>query len=91
MGYANPAVDKLLDKAEAATSREELTTAIRALDRVLRSEFVIVPRYFKRDNWVAYYNMYERPETLPPYGLGELSIWWYNAEKADALKAKGAL
>jgi microcin C transport system substrate-binding protein len=91
MGYANPAVDKLLDVAEAAQSSEELKTAIRALDRVLRSEFVIVPRQYKRDNWVAYYNMYERPETLPPYALGELSIWWYNAEKAEALKAKGAL
>ncbi|MFM7334482.1 MAG: extracellular solute-binding protein [Tabrizicola sp.] len=91
MGYANPAVDKLLDLVEAANSRQELTTVIKALDRVLRSEFVIVPRYYKRDNWVAYYNMYERPDPLPPYALGELSIWWYNAEKADALKAKGVL
>jgi len=91
MGYADPAVDRLLDIAEGANSKEELTAVIRALDRVLRSQFIIVPRYYKRDNWVAYYNMYERPETLPPYALGELSIWWYNAEKADALKAKGAL
>jgi microcin C transport system substrate-binding protein len=91
MGYANPAVDKLLDQVEAAANRAELTTVIRALDRVLRSEYVIVPRYFKKDNWVAYYNMYERPEVLPPYAVGELSIWWYNAEKADALKAKGVL
>jgi microcin C transport system substrate-binding protein len=91
MGYASPAVDKLLDLVESASSRQELTTVIKALDRVLRSEFVIVPRYYKRDNWVAYYNMYERPDPLPPYALGELSIWWYNAEKADALKAKGVL
>jgi microcin C transport system substrate-binding protein len=91
MGYANPAVDKLLDQVEAAQSRQELTNVIKALDRVLRSEYVIVPRYYKKDNWVAYYNMYEHPENLPPYGIGELSIWWYNAEKADALKAKGAL
>jgi microcin C transport system substrate-binding protein len=91
MGYANPAVDKLLTLAEGAQSQAELTTTIRAIDRVLRSEFVIVPRQYKRDNWVAYYNMYEHPETLPPYSVGELSVWWYNAEKADALKAKGAL
>jgi microcin C transport system substrate-binding protein len=91
MGYANPAVDRLLDLAEAAQSREDLTTVIRALDRVLRSEYVIVPRYYKKDNWVAYYNMFEHPETLPPYALGELSIWWYNAEKAEALRAKGVL
>jgi microcin C transport system substrate-binding protein len=91
MGYASPVVDRLLDAAEAAASRDELRTAIQALDRVLRSEWVIVPRYYKRDNWVAYYNMYERPATLPPYALGELSIWWYNAEKAEALRAKGTL
>ncbi len=91
MGYADPAVDRILDLAEGATSRDELTAAIRALDRVLRSQFIIVPRYFKRDNWVAYYNMYEHPENLPPYALGELSFWWYNAEKADALRARGAL
>jgi microcin C transport system substrate-binding protein len=91
MGYANPAVDKILELVEAADSRDALHTTVRALDRVLRSEFVIVPRYYKKDNWVAYYNMYEYPETLPPYALGELSIWWYNPEKADALKAKGVL
>lgn len=91
MGYANPAVDKMLDLVESAASRQDLTNVIKALDRVLRAEFVIVPRYYKKDNWVAYYNMYERPETLPPYAVGELSIWWYNAEKAEALKASGAL
>ena len=91
MGYADPAVDKILELVEAADSRDALHTTVRALDRVLRSQWVIVPRYFKKDNWVAYYNMYEHPETLPPYALGELSIWWYNPEKADALKAKGVL
>lgn len=91
MGYADPAADKLLDVIEGAKTRPEMQVAVRALDRVLRSQMIWVPRYFKKDNWVAYYNMYEHPETLPPYGLGELSIWWYNAEKADALKAKGVL
>ncbi len=91
MGYADPAVDKLLDIAEAAQNRAQLTTAIRALDRVLRSQMIVVPRYYKKDYWVVYYDLYEHPENLPPYGLGEMSIWWYNAEKADALKAKGAL
>lgn len=91
MGYASPAVDRLVKLADSAKTRAELTNIIKALDRVLRSEYVLVPRYYKKDNWVAYYNMYERPDPLPPYGIGELSIWWYNAEKADALKAKGAL
>ncbi|MGL4235015.1 extracellular solute-binding protein [Tabrizicola sp.] len=91
MGYADPAIDKLLALVDAASSREELDNVIRAMDRILRSQMIIVPRYYKKDNWVAYYNMYEHPKTLPPYAVGELSIWWYNAEKGDALKAKGAL
>jgi microcin C transport system substrate-binding protein len=91
MGYANPAVDKILDLAEAAKTREELDNVIRALDRVLRSEYILVPRYYKKIYTVAYFDMYEHPETLPPYALGELAFWWYNAEKADALKAKGVL
>ena len=91
MGYANPAVDKLLDLAEAAKTREELDNVIKALDRVLRSEHILVPRYFKKIYTVAYYNMYEHPETLPPYALGELAFWWYNAEKGDALRTKGVL
>jgi microcin C transport system substrate-binding protein len=91
MGYAEPAVDRLLKVIEAAKTRDDMQVAVRALDRVLRSQHIWVPRYFKRDNWVAYFNMYEHPETLPPFAVGELSIWWYNAEKADALKARGAL
>ena len=91
MGYADPAVDKLLEVVEGAKSRAELTTVVKALDRVLRSQMIIVPRYYKRDSWVAYYNMYEHPATLPPYALGEMAFWWYNPEKAEALKAKGAL
>ena len=91
MGYADPAVDKILDLAEAAETRQELTDVIRALDRVLRSQMIVVQRYYKKIYTVAYFDMYEHPETLPPYSLGELSIWWYNAEKADALKARGVL
>jgi microcin C transport system substrate-binding protein len=91
MGYADPAVDKLLKLTDTVQSRKELDTVIKAMDRILRSQMIWVPRYYKKDNWVAYYNMYEHPATLPPYALGELSIWWYNAEKADALKAKGVL
>jgi microcin C transport system substrate-binding protein len=91
MGYADPAVDRLLALTETAQTREELDTVIKSMDRVLRSQTIIVSRYYKKIYTVAYYDMYEHPETLPPYALGELSFWWYNAEKNDALKAKGVL
>ena len=75
----------------AAKSNDELTNATRALDRVLRAERFWVPQWFKATHTVAYYDMYEHPETLPPYALGELDFWWFNADKAAALKAAGAL
>ncbi|NEY89891.1 extracellular solute-binding protein [Tabrizicola oligotrophica] len=91
MGYANPAVDRLLDLVEAATTREELDVVVQALDRVLRSERIWVPQWYKAVHTVAYYDMYEHPETLPPYGLGELDFWWLNPEKEATLRAVGAL
>ncbi len=90
-GLKSPAVDKLVEVVMAAKSLDELTVATKALDRVLRAERFWVPQWYKASHTVAYYDMYEHPETLPPYALGELDFWWYNAEKAEALKAKGAL
>ena len=91
MGLKSPAVDRMVDVVMAAKSNDELTNATRALDRVLRGERFWVPQWFKATHTVAYYDMYEHPETLPPYALGELEFWWFNADKAAALKAAGAL
>jgi microcin C transport system substrate-binding protein len=68
-----------------------MKVATRALDRVLRAERFWVPHWYKSTNMVAYYDMYEHPVKLPPYELGELDFWWYNAEKGEALKAAGVL
>lgn len=91
MGLKSPAVDKLIDVVMASQSLDDLTVATHALDRVLRAERFWVPQWYKDAHTVAYYNMYEHPETLPPYALGELDFWWYNAEKAEALRAAGVL
>ena len=91
MGLKSKAVDRMIDVVLAADSMERLTTATKALDRVMRAERFGIFQWFKAKHTVAYYDIFEHPETLPPYGLGELSFWWYNAEKAAALKASGAL
>ncbi len=90
-GLKSPAVDKLIAVVMAAKTKDELTVATKALDRVLRAEGFWIPQWYKAENWVAYYDMFEHPETLPPYALGQTSFWWYNAEKAEALKAAGVL
>lgn len=91
MGLKSPAVDRMIDIVMAADTNDKLTIATKALDRVLRAERFWVPQWFKDVHTVAYYDMFEHPAELPPYALGELSFWWYDTEKADALRAAGVL
>ena len=90
-GLKSPGVDKLIEVVMAATTREDLTVATKALDRALRAEGFWIPQWYKSEHWVAYYDMYDHPEVIPPYALGQTSLWWYNAEKAEALRAAGVL
>jgi len=90
-GLASPLVDEVIQASLLATSKDEEQTALRALDRVLRYEFFMIPVWYKDSYWVSYYNMFEYPDPLPPYALGHLDFWWYNADKATQLKASGAL
>ena len=91
MGLKSEAVDSLIDTIIAADNQQDLLTAVHALDRVLRAYHFVVPQWYKNAYTVAYYDMFEHPDPLPPYSLGNLDFWWYNAEKAEKLKAAGAL
>ncbi len=90
-GLASPMVDSIIQASLAATTREEEVTRMTALDRALRYEFFMIPMWYNDSYWVAYYNQYSHPDPLPPYALGQLDFWWYDAEKGAALKAAGAL
>lgn len=90
-GVGSEAIDALIETVVNAETKDEMITATKALDRVLRWERIRVPQWYNGDHWVAYYDMYEYPEPLPRYGLGFLDFWWWNADKAAALKAAGAL
>lgn len=90
MGLENEAVDRLMTAVIESDTLEDMTTGTQALDRVLRAEGFWVPQWYKSVHTVAYYDMFEFPETLPPFALGNLSFWWYNADRAEELKAAGA-
>lgn len=90
-GLANPAIDALVEHVIAARSREELTTAVHALDRALRAMHIWVPNWYKGAHTVAYLDVFGRPDPLPPYDMGETDLWWWDQGKADALKAAGAI
>ncbi|KZY35772.1 peptide ABC transporter substrate-binding protein [Roseovarius sp. HI0049] len=90
-GLASPLVDRIIEESLMTESQEEEDVTVRALDRALRHEFIVIPDGYKPDHWVAYWDMYEHPEEIPPYALGTLDFWWFNEEKAEELRASGAL
>ena len=90
-GLASPMVDAIIEASLRAETREEEEAAMTALDRALRHEFIMIPAWYNDVYWTAYYDQYDHPDTQPPYALGYLDFWWYDAEKAEKLRAAGAL
>ena len=90
-GYCNEVVDALAKQLLDVKTYDEMAAHIRAIDRILRYDYFMIPVWTLAESWVAYYDMYEYPENLPPFSLGHLDFWWINADKAAGLKAAGAL
>jgi microcin C transport system substrate-binding protein len=81
-GIADPAVDALIDAIIGANSRPALTTACRALDRVIRSGRYWIPQWYKASHWIAYWDVFGRPAAQPRYFRGIPDTWWYDPQKA---------
>ncbi|MCJ8140500.1 extracellular solute-binding protein [Falsirhodobacter halotolerans] len=75
-GYGSPALDHLISRVIDATTREEMAAGVRAADRLLRHEMIMVPTWYLGKYWVAYWQGYGRPDTIPPYALGQNDFWW---------------
>ncbi len=79
-GIADPAVDAILRYAVAATSREQLQAALRALDRVLMHGHYSVPHYYGSAFLIGYRpGAFRLPATIPPYYDAHqwaMSTWW---------------
>lgn len=87
-GIKDPVVDALIEAMIGAGSRAEMTTAARALDRVLRAGRYWVPQWYKGTHSIAYWNVYERPAVKPRYTRGIELTWWYSREKAEKIGIK---
>lgn len=81
-GIKNPVIDQILKKLGNAQNRQEIINITRVLDRVLRSEYYMVPLYGLVGNRVVYWDQYRMPKSTPNYDLG-LDYWWIdqNAEQ----------
>ncbi|MEM6387417.1 MAG: extracellular solute-binding protein [Pseudomonadota bacterium] len=90
-GYCNPVVDELAKSLQNVETYDEMAAHIRAIDRIMRYDYFVIPVWYLSESWLAYFDMYEYPAALPPYSTGFLDFWWINPEKEAALKADGAL
>jgi microcin C transport system substrate-binding protein len=87
-GISDPVVDALIDKVVAAKTRDELVTATRAVDRVLRTGHYWVPHWYKASHNLAFWNKFSRPSIKPKYDRGVITTWWFDPAKAAELKKK---
>jgi len=92
-GASSPALDALVEKAMAAETRQDLTVACRAIDRVFRAGRYWVPQWYNTSHRLAYWDQFGHPASLPRYaltdytsGVGERTLWWYDAAKATKLE-----
>lgn len=84
-GIADPVVDALIEKVIAARSREDLVTATRALDRVLRAGHYWVSHWYKASHHLAFWDKFGRPAMQPRYQRGILDTWWQDDAKVKRL------
>ncbi|MEO0677537.1 MAG: extracellular solute-binding protein [Pseudomonadota bacterium] len=91
-GLADPVVDALIERAVAAETREELNTAIRALDRVMRDKKIWIGAWYLGSHRVAIWDVFGMPETPAPYDFNRnVEFWWMDQERFSELQASGAL
>jgi microcin C transport system substrate-binding protein len=75
-GIADPVVDALIEEVIAADNRDDMQTALRALDRVMRASHYWVPQWSKGSHTLAWWDKFGFPETKPKYTRGVMDTWW---------------
>ncbi|PIE56821.1 MAG: ABC transporter substrate-binding protein [Desulfobulbus propionicus] len=77
-GINDPVVDALVEEVVYATTREELVTACRALDRVLWYGYYVVPNWYLDAYRFGFRAGLRYPQTLPLYygPMQFIDTWW---------------
>lgn len=87
-GFANfarlssPVVDALVESIMDARTADELTSACRALDRVLWWEFYYIPVRVLGTQRNVLWDKFGHPKSVAPYHSGFPDTWWWDEAKA---------
>jgi len=80
MGAKDPAIDAMIAAMLEAREHPAFVSAVRALDRALMSGFYAIPVFNVQEQWIARWNMVERPKAVALTGyLPE--TWWQRPER----------
>jgi microcin C transport system substrate-binding protein len=85
-GICEPAVDALVEKIITAQDRDTLTTAGRALDRVLRWGWYLGPNWDQTEFHIAQWDRFGHPGKPIREGFN-FDTWWVDPAKSAALDA----
>jgi microcin C transport system substrate-binding protein len=83
-GISNPAVDALIERLIAAPDRESLVHRVRALDRVLLWNHLVVPNWHAGTDRIVYWDKFGFPPKPPMQGTST-DYWWFEPAKAAAV------
>jgi microcin C transport system substrate-binding protein len=80
MGIKDPAIDALVNLAVSSHTRPDLVARLRALDRVMRHNYFVIPQWYSSTFRIAYRaGKFEQPKVMPQYYQAEdwvISAWW---------------
>ena len=88
-GIKDPAIDALVEIIGRASTRAELDTAARVLDRLLRAGRHWIPMWYRNVAWLSYWDAFARPPVTPKFSTGAPGTWWWDAEKAKRNNVPG--
>lgn len=84
VGLKNPAVDRLVDLVIAAPDRASLVTRVRALDRALQWNYLVIPHWHIPYDRIALWDKFGYPAVTPMQGV-QLETWWIDPVKEAQL------
>lgn len=75
IGIEDEGVDRLINRIIFAKDRSELVAATKALDRVLKLNYFVVPHYYSSGTRTARWDKFDHSDVIPGYNFN-LSTWW---------------
>ena len=86
-GIQSSAADEMILRVLNARSRDELSAAQKALDRVLLWNFDMIPLMQVEGPHVVYWDKFGRPPYDAEFRTSFPASWWYDEEKAGRIPA----